>query len=144
MSSRLFQRVREELGLAYGVYAYTSFYREQGVSGVYVGTAPGTAEQAAEAIREEYAKLAAGGLAGEALAEAKRQTQGQLMLALESPAARMYRLAGGEIYGEAYKSLDELIGEVERLTDEGVAAAAAEFFDPARQTVTWLGPASSG
>ncbi|HEX2647058.1 MAG TPA: pitrilysin family protein, partial [Candidatus Dormibacteraeota bacterium] len=89
MSSRLFQRIREELGLAYAVYAFTSFYRETGVAGVYVGTQPKTAAQAEAAIREEYAKLAREGLAGAALADAKQQTAGQLMLSLESPSARM-------------------------------------------------------
>src|SRR5690349_10305513 len=57
MSSRLFQRIREELGLAYGIYAFTNFYRQVGVSGVYVGTQPKTADQAAQAIREEFGKL---------------------------------------------------------------------------------------
>src|SRR5437762_5049900 len=80
MSSRLFQRIREELGLAYAIYAFTSFYRQMGVAGVYVGTQPQTAAQAAAAIREEYGELAREGLRGDALAEAKQQTQGQLML----------------------------------------------------------------
>ncbi len=139
MSSRLFQRIREELGLAYAIYAFTSFYREMGVAGVYVGTQPKTAAQAAAAIREEYVKLAREGLAGNALAEAKQQTQGQLMLSLESPTARMYRLASFPIYGEPYRSLDEVVAAVAGLTEKEVADVAAEFFDPARQTVVWLG-----
>jgi len=139
MSSRLFQRIREELGLAYAIYAFTSFYRQMGVAGVYVGTQPQTAAQAAAAIREEYAKLAREGLRGDALAEAKQQTQGQLMLSLESPAARMYRLAGFSVYGEPYQSLDQVLATVAGLTEDEVAAVAAEFFDPARQTVVWLG-----
>jgi len=141
MSSRLFQRIREELGLAYGIYAFTSFYRQVGVSGVYVGTQSKTAAQAETAIREEYAKLAKEGLRGEALAEAKQQTRGQLMLSLESPSARMYRLAGFPVHGEAYQSLDQVLATVGELTEEEVGAVAAEFFDPERQTVVWLGPA---
>jgi predicted Zn-dependent peptidase len=139
MSSRLFQRIREELGLAYAIYAFTSFYREMGVAGVYVGTQPKTASRAAAAIREEYGKLAREGLVGDALAEAKQQTQGQLMLSLESPSARMYRLASFPIYGEKYRSLDEVIAAVAGLTEEEVGNVAAEFFDPERQTVVWLG-----
>jgi predicted Zn-dependent peptidase len=142
MSSRLFQRIREELGLAYAVYAYTSFYRGIGSLGTYVGTQPKTAAQAADAIRAEYARLAREGLGGEALAEAKRQTMGQLVLGLESPTARMYRLAGAPLYGESYRSLDDLLATVERLTPDEVGQVAAEFFDPARQTVVWLGPHS--
>jgi predicted Zn-dependent peptidase len=141
MSSRLFQRIREELGLAYGIYAFTSFYRQVGVCGVYVGTQSKTAAQTETAIREEYAKLAKEGLRGEALAEAKQQTRGQLMLSLESPSARMYRLAGFPVHGEAYQSLDQVLATVGELTEEEVGAVAAEFFDPERQTVVWLGPA---
>jgi predicted Zn-dependent peptidase len=139
MSSRLFQRIREELGLAYAIYAFTSFYRQVGVTGVYVGTQPKTASQAAAAIREEYAKLARTGLTGEALAEAKQQTQGQLMLSLESPSARMYRLAGFPVHGEPYQSLDQVLAAVAGLTEKEVADVAAEFFAPERQTVVWLG-----
>src|SRR6266581_2076488 len=77
-----------------------------------------------------------------ALAEAKQQTQGQLMLSLESPAARMYRLAGFSVYGEPYQSLDQVLATVAGLTEDEVAAVAAEFFEPERQTVVWLGPAA--
>jgi predicted Zn-dependent peptidase len=140
MSSRLFQRIREELGLAYAVYSFTSFYRAMGVAGVYVGTQPGRAAEATGAIRDEFARLAREGLAGAALADAKQQTQGQLMLSLESPTARMYRLASTAVYGEPYLSLDEMLGIVAALTADDTAAAAAEFFTPERQTVVSLGP----
>ncbi|HEV8305435.1 MAG TPA: pitrilysin family protein [Gemmatimonadales bacterium] len=141
MSSRLFQRIREELGLAYAVYSFTSFYRAMGVAGVYVGTQPARAAEATAAIRDELARLARDGLAGAALADAKQQTQGQLMLSLESPTARMYRLASTAVFGEPYASLDEMLGLVAALTADDTAAAAAEFFDPGRQTVVSLGPA---
>jgi predicted Zn-dependent peptidase len=140
MSSRLFQRIREELGLAYAVYAFSSLYRHVGVVGVYVGTQPKTAEQAAAAIREEYAQLAREGLNDAALTEAKQQTQGQLVLSLESPSARMYRLAGFPVYGAPYQGLDQALAAVANLTPEYVLAAAQEFFDPERQTAVWLGP----
>ncbi len=140
MSSRLFQRIREELGLAYAVYSFTSFYHAMGVAGVYVGTQPARAAEATAAIREELARFAREGLAGAALADAKQQTQGQLMLALESPTARMYRLASTAVYGEPYLSLDEMLGIVAALTADDTAAAAAEFFAPERQTIVSLGP----
>jgi len=140
MSSRLFQRIREELGLAYTVYAFTSLYHAAGTVGVYVGTQPKTADAAAAAIVEEYAKLAREGLTGAALLEAKQQTQGQLMLSLESPLSRMYRLAAGAVFGEPYQSLDEVLARVAGLTEDEVRAAAADFFAPERQTTVWLGP----
>ena len=140
MSSRLFQRVREELGLAYAVYSFTSFMRGTGLTGVYVGTQPRTAPSAVAAIRDELARLAREGLRGAELAEAKEQTQGQLMLGLESPTARMYRLASCAVYDDPYRSLDEMLAVVAGLDEEDVAAAAAEYFTPDRQTLVWLGP----
>jgi len=140
MSSRLFQRIREELALAYAVYAYTSFYGKVGVLGVYVGTQPKTAAQAAEAIRGEYGVLAREGLTPDALEQAKQQTQGQLTLMLESPTARMYRLAGSAVHGEPYRGLNEMLAEIAALTPAQAADVAAEFFAPERQMLVWLGP----
>src|SRR5690606_746233 len=97
---RLFQTVREELGLAYTVYAYKQFFRDAGQLGVYVGTQAGTAEQAIAAIRREYDRLAREGLPPAELADGKQQLKGQVMLALESPAARMARLAGFILYDD--------------------------------------------
>jgi predicted Zn-dependent peptidase len=140
MSSRLFQRIREELGLAYAIYSFTSFYRGVGMAGVYVGSQPARAEKAAEAIRAEFARMAGEGLRGAALDDAKQQTLGQLMLSLESPTSRMYRLASTAVYSEPYRSLDEVLRTVEALTADEVSALAAEFFAPERQTVVSLGP----
>lgn len=140
MSSRLFQRVREELGLAYSVMTYQSFYQQTGVTGVYVGTHPSTAEQAVDVILAELKDLAAEGLSGSALAEAKQQLKGQVTLSLESPTARMYRLATFELYGEPYRTIDQVLAQIDAIRAEDVGGVAEEFFAPARQTVVWLGP----
>ncbi|HUO52113.1 MAG TPA: pitrilysin family protein, partial [Gemmatimonadaceae bacterium] len=98
MSSRLFQRVREELGLAYDVHSFQSFHPDAGVHGVYVGTSPDTAADAARAVMDELARLAAGSLTAEELASGKRQLAGSVTLSLESVRARMYRAAETELY----------------------------------------------
>jgi predicted Zn-dependent peptidase len=140
MSSRLFQRVREELGLAYAVFAYKHFYQSSGQLGVYIGTQPGTADEAVEAIGVEYDRLAREGLPDDELADGKRQLKGQVMLSLESPAARMGRLAGFELHDDEYRPLDAMLAEIDAVTPADVAAVAGEFFPAARQTVMRLGP----
>jgi predicted Zn-dependent peptidase len=140
MSSRLFQRVREELGLAYGVYAFKQFFQGSGQLGVYVGTQASTADQAVEAIEEEYGRLAREGLPLSELTNGKQQLKGQIMLSLESPAARMGRLAGFVLHDDEYRPLDAMLAEIDRVTPAEVAAVAAEFFAPERQTVVRLGP----
>ena len=140
MSSRLFQRVREELGLAYAVFAYKHFYQSSGQLGVYIGTQSGTADAAIEAIRGEYARLAREGLPAAELADGKQQLKGQVMLALESPGARMGRLAGFVLHDDEYRPLDQMLAEIDAVTAEETADVAAEFFAPERQTVLRLGP----
>ena len=140
MSSRLFQRVREQLGLAYSVFSYQSFYRDGGMLGVYVGTSPDRASDAVAAIRDELARMAGEGLDAEELAKAKQQLKGQVTLAVESPAARMHRLAGFPLHELSYRSIDELLRDIDAVAQDAIAAVAAEFLPPERQTAVWLGP----
>lgn len=140
MSSRLFQRIREELALAYAVYSFQSFYHHAGVSGVYVGTRPGWDDRAVDVILEEFATVAREGLPDDELEQTKRQVKGQIMLSLESPEARLYRLAGFALHDEPYLTLDELLGRVESVQRDDVAEVAGEFFAPDRQLVVRLGP----
>ena len=142
MSSRLFQRVREELGLAYAVYTFQNFYATSGVQGVYVGTAPATAAAALDAIETELALVAANGLTDEEIRQGKGQLKGQITLSLESPTARMYRAAAVALYGEPYRSLDDMLALVDGIDPASIAQLASEFLNPAQQTVVSLGPAA--
>ena len=140
MSSRLFQRVREELGLAYSVYSFQSFHEDTGMHGVYVGTTPESARAAVDAINEEMEKLASEGLSHADIAAGKSQIKGQITLALESPTSRMYRAAGTELYGEPYRTLDELLALIDSIDADTVADLCKTFFNPGRQTLVSLGP----
>ncbi|MGH7653521.1 MAG: M16 family metallopeptidase [Gemmatimonadaceae bacterium] len=140
MSSRLFQRIREELGLAYSVYTFQSFHVNMGTHGIYVATAPETAAQAAAAVREELARLARDGIPTAELQMGKQQLKGQITLSMESVSSRMYRAAGVELFGEPYIPVDEVLAKIDAITAEQTNAACAEFFAPERQTLVSLGP----
>src|SRR5689334_3337568 len=140
MSSRLFQRVREELGLAYSVYSFQSFHEDAGMHGVYVGTTPETARAAVDAINAEMENLAATGLSSDELTAGKSQLKGQITLSLESPTSRMYRAAGVELYGEPYRTLDEVLALIDAIDAETCAAICRTYYAPARQTLVSLGP----
>ena len=140
MSSRLFQKVREELGLAYAVYTFQCFHPDTGTHGVYVGTTPATAERAREAIREELSRLASDSLSAEELEAGKSQLKGQVTLSLESVSSRMYRAAGVALYDEPYRTLDEVLALIDAITPEDVASISREFYAPEEQTVVSLGP----
>jgi predicted Zn-dependent peptidase len=140
MSSRLFQRVREELGLAYSVFAFQSFYADAGVSGVYVGTRPDSADRAEAVIAGELERVAREGITADELGDVKGQVKGQIVLSLESSSARLHRLAGTELYDEPFRSMDEITALVEAVTLDDMAALAAEYFPPDRQSLLRLGP----
>jgi predicted Zn-dependent peptidase len=140
MSSRLFQRIREDLGLAYSVYTFQSFHKDSGNHGIYVGTAPDTAAEAVDAIREELARVATEGIPDDELAAGKSQLKGQITLSLESVSSRMYRAAGSELYDEEYRSLDELLALVDGISRDTVVEVCREFFAPDVQTIVSLGP----
>lgn len=140
MSSRLFQRVREELGLAYLIYSFQSFYARGGQAGVYIATRPDTAERAVAEVRAEFERLAASGLSGDELAAVKNQTKGQVVLSLESTSARLHRLAGVAVYQEPYLTLDEICSRIDAVSAEEVATLCREFYRPEHQAVVRLGP----
>jgi len=142
MSSRLFQRVREELALAYSVFSFQSFYTRAGVSGVYVGTRPNTARKAERAVREELARVAREGLPDEELEQTKQQLKGQIMLSLESTGARLYRLASFALHDEPFRTLDQVLKRLDGVTPEEIAAAARDFFDPDKLLLLSLGPSA--
>jgi predicted Zn-dependent peptidase len=140
MSSRLFQKIREDLALAYSVYTFQSFHKDSGNHGIYVGTAPDTAQDAVAAIHEELEKISSEGLPDDEIAAGKSQLKGQITLSLEGVSSRMYRAAGVELYDEEYRSLDQLLALVDGINSETVQEVCSEFFAPEKQTIVSLGP----
>ncbi len=141
MSSRLFQRVREELGLAYSVHSFQSFHVSAGAQGIYVGCAPERADEAAAAVRAEMLRLTEEGIPADELAMGKQQLKGQITLSMESVSSRMYRAAAVELYNEPYRPLDEVLARVDSVTASDVAAVCRDFYAVGQQTVVRLGPA---
>jgi predicted Zn-dependent peptidase len=140
MSSRLFQRVREELGLAYAVYGYQSLNSDVGIHGVYVGTAPDTADRARQAVNDELKRLVDEGVSEDELALGRQQLTGQYLLSLESPGSRMQRAASCELFGEPFRTVEEVLQRIEAVTPADALAVARAWFAPERQTVVILGP----
>jgi predicted Zn-dependent peptidase len=144
MSSRLFQRVREELGLVYTIYSFQSFYARGGLSGVYMATRSDTADRALEEVRKELESLASSGLSDDELDAVKNQTKGQVLLSLESTSARLQRLAGIALYEEPYLTLDEICARIDAVTGEEVGEICRRYYAPEQQTVVRLGPEGDG
>lgn len=89
MSSRLFQKIREESGMAYSVYSYPNAYTDSGMLSVYAATSPENAAQVIDMIRAEARAIAEGGMTEAEFTMAREQLKAGYILGLESTSARM-------------------------------------------------------
>lgn len=139
MSSRLFQTIREQQGLAYAIYSELTPYSDTGCLSVYAGTSVEWAPKVVESIVSEFRDLKENILADDELRRAKDQLKGSLMLSLESSGARMSNLARTEMYFDRFLGLDEITQRIEDVSASEVIHLSRQLFDPAAIAVTILG-----
>jgi predicted Zn-dependent peptidase len=139
MSSRLFQTIREERGMAYSIYSDLSPYRDTGTLCVYAGTSAAKALEVVDLIMAELCELKQTPLSEEELTRAKDQVKGNILLGMESSNARMANLARQEMYFDNFISVQEVIDRILKVTAADVQALATTLFDPERIAVTLLG-----
>ena len=139
MSSRLFQTIREERGMAYSVFSDLSPYRDTGTLCVYAGTSAGKALETIDLILAEFRKLKESPLPDEELTRAKDQLKGNILMGLESSNSRMANLARQEIYFGQFFTAEEISARIDTVQGAQVQAMAQRLFDPARIAVTLLG-----
>lgn len=142
MSSRLFQSVREEAGLAYSVFSAADFYRETGMVTIQLGVSPDRAREALGKVREELESLSGEGPTEAEVAAARFQLKGGIVMGQESVSTRMVYLAHEEIYHGACVGPDEELARILAVTRDDVAAMARRVLRPGRFTLCALGPAT--
>ena len=142
VSSRLFQEVREKRGLAYSIYSFLSGYSDGGTITIYTGTRAREVERVLELIRREIRRMAVYGIEPAELRRTKAQMKGSLMLSLESSHSRMNKLAKDELIAGAHTSLEDMLSEIDAVTEPQVSRVAQDLFIPETMAVTGLGPLS--
>ena len=139
MSSRLFQSIREQRGLAYSVYSFTSAYADAGLVGAYAGCQPGKADEVVELLVRGLDEAAAGDLTVQEIERGKGQMRGGLVLGLEDAGSRMSRIGKSElVYGDVM-GVDELLSRIDAVTAEDVADLAGYLLSQPR-CLTVVGP----
>jgi predicted Zn-dependent peptidase len=127
MSSRLFQQIREQRGLAYSVYSFTSQYSDAGLFGVYAGCAPGKVEEVLAITREELSRIAVEGLTDAEVERGKGMLKGAVVLGLEDTGSRMSRLGKGELLYDELLSVDDVLRHVDAVTPQQVRRVSEEL-----------------
>lgn len=139
-SSRLFQEVREERGLAYSVYSYTAAFRDAGLFVIYCGAGPERIRTAVQVIGEQLRIMASEGVTETELERAKAQLKSSVTMALESTNARMNRIGRSQMLLGRILPVDEVLQRVQDVTVADVKRLAAQFCDPGRLTLAAIGP----
>jgi predicted Zn-dependent peptidase len=128
MSSRLFQIVREEKGLAYSIYSYLNCHSDAGALVISSGTSPDVAPEVVGLLLKELRRFRTEEVAEEELHSAKEQLKGNLLLSLESTDNRMTRLAKNEIYLGRNFSVKEVLRAIDQVSSEGIQKLAEFIF----------------
>jgi predicted Zn-dependent peptidase len=139
MSSRLFQNIREQQGLAYSIFSDLNPYRDAGTLCVYAGTARQKAERVIGCVAQEFRNMKAEAVTEEELRRAKDHLIGSLLLSLESSSARMSNLARQELYFGRFYSTDEVTRSIESVTREEIQQLARDLFRPEKISIAVLG-----
>jgi predicted Zn-dependent peptidase len=129
MSSRLFQEVREQRGLAYSVYSYHSSYKDSGMLTIYGGTGSQQLNTLYETIQQTLSTLMDKGITAKELKNSKEQIKGNLMLSLESTNSRMSRNGKNELVLKRHRTLDEILENIEEVTEQSVNQLGRSIFD---------------
>lgn len=144
MSSRLFQGIREKLGLVYSVYTFLDFFEDAGVFGVYMGTDKQNTSRVVELVLKEIDKLRKRGISSRELSHAKYQLKGSLLLSIESTFNRMNRLARYELFLRDYVDLDQTIRAINKIRSKDLIQVADELFSSDKLSAVALGPLGRG
>ncbi|HET6268206.1 MAG TPA: pitrilysin family protein, partial [Acidobacteriota bacterium] len=128
MSSRLFQKIREERGLCYTVYSSLSAFEDAGYMSIYAGTGKDTVKEATELIFQECRAMAKDVVQEDELENAKNHLKGSLMLGLESSSNRMFDLAKNDIHHGRQIPPEEVLERVSAVTLEDVRRISTDLF----------------
>lgn len=140
MSSRLFQVIREQLGLAYSIYSYLSFFSDTGLLGVCAGVSPKNLTAMLTAIHQELKKMKAEPVDAGELDAAREYLRGSLYLNAEDCDHRMMRLAKNEIHFGHYIPLEEILDGLLKVTAAEILELARELLQPQLWGLSLLGP----
>ncbi len=141
MSSRLFQKIREERGKAYSVYAFQSPFHDIGYTGVYASTGRQSVAAVCELIVDELRDICQSGLNADELERTKSQLIGSIPLALETTENRMLRIARDSIYFDRSMPVDDIVSAIAAVSNNEVIELAREIFSFERAAVALHGDA---
>lgn len=129
MSSRLFQRVREEKGLAYSIYSYLSSFVDTGIFVIVASMTPQNFEQVLNIVFEEIDRAKSEALSEDTLYKAKEQLKGNYILGLENVSSRMQSIGRSMLLKGRVRTPEQITERIERIDAKNVSECVNALFN---------------
>jgi predicted Zn-dependent peptidase len=141
MSSRLFQRIREDAGLAYFVSTSLDFLRDGGAIGIDLGVSPDKSREALQLLRDELDRVLEDGPGVDEVESAKMQIKGSVLMGQESVSSRMYHVARQELQLGVQIPTEQQLEQLMAIGRDEVAETLRQHVRPERFSLAVRGPA---
>lgn len=139
LTSRLYQKVREDRGLVYSIFSQLTTFADAGLETIYASTEPKNAPEVIEIIMRELKRLKKDGIKRADLDLFKTQVKGSILLGADDVESRMNSLAVNEMMFGRYRAVDEVVRDVERVTLDSVHEFIETKFSPENPAMLLMG-----
>lgn len=144
MSSRLFQKIREDKGLSYNIFSSNTQYTDAGIVVIYAATSTGNVNKVINLINSEVADIKKNGIKPEELEIAKENTKGNIVLGVEDISSRMFRLGKALLVDESVMTIDEILGKIDAIKLREVNNVAEKYFRPDEMSLVIIDKTGNG
>lgn len=139
MSSRLFQKVREELGLAYSIYSYPTSYRDTGMFVIYAASSPGSFMDVVKHIQNELVSLTSDFLTETDVEKAKNQLKGNFIISLDSTSGRMNSMGKSQLMLGRVRTPEEVLDSINKISRDSIKEVIEDIFRPEQIGLSAIG-----
>jgi len=144
ISSRLFQKIREEKGLSYTIFASNTQYTDAGVVMVYAATSDSKVNKVMDLINAEIEDIKKNGIKPQELEIAKENTKGSIVLGVEDISSRMFRLGKASLMDSNVLTIDEILKRIDKVELKSVNDIVYKYFEPEKMDLVVIGKTPSG
>jgi predicted Zn-dependent peptidase len=144
ISSRLFQKIREEKGLSYTIFASNTQYTDAGVVMVYAATSDSKVNKVMDLINAEIEDIKKNGIKPQELEIAKENTKGSIVLGVEDISSRMFRLGKASLMDSSVLTIDEILKKIDKVELKSVNDIVYKYFEPEKMDLVIIGKTAGG
>lgn len=144
ISSRLFQKIREEEGLAYSIFSSNIQYHDTGIIIIYSASSPKNTEKILRLIKDEITDIISHGVKDIELERSRENLKGNIVLGVEDISSRMFRLGKGLLFDKKVLTIDEILKKIDKIKQNDLNRIANKYFEPDKMSLVTLGKLKKG